>query len=94
MYINKIASGCIAEKVKSVLDKLISKEQTGFMSVRHIFENTRLIYDILHITGDLDIPGLLLISDFEKGLLLNFLEIYWACFKLSKFWDKKTLFLI
>ena len=65
--IYKIASGCIAERVKSVLDKLISKEQTGFMSGRYIGENTRLIYDILHITDELDIPGLLLIIDFEKA---------------------------
>ena len=82
--IYKIASGCIAERVKSVLDKLISNEQTGFMSGRYIGENTRLIYDILHITDELDIPGLLLIIDFEKafdsiswkfiGHVLNFLN--------------------
>ena len=57
----------IAERIKQVLDKLISKEQTGFMSGRYIGENTRLIYDILHITDKLDIPGLLLIIDFEKA---------------------------
>ena len=37
------------------------------MSGRYIGENTRLIYDILHITDKLDIPGLLLIIDFEKA---------------------------
>ena len=65
--IYKLASGSIAERIKQVLDKLISKEQTGFMSGRYIGENTRLIYDILHITEELDIPGLLLIIDFEKA---------------------------
>ena len=65
--IYKLASGSIAERIKQVLDKLISKEQTGFMSGRYIGENTRLIYDILHITDKLDIPGLLLIIDFEKA---------------------------
>ena len=64
--IYKLASGSKAERIKQVLDKLISKEQTGFMSGRYIGENTRLIYDILHITK-LDIPGLLLIIDFEKA---------------------------
>ena len=54
------------------------------MSDRHIGENPRLIYDILHITDELDIPGLLLIIDLEKafdsiswkiiGLFLNFGE--------------------
>ena len=65
--IYKLASGSIAERIKQVLDKLISKEQTGFMSGHYIGENTRLIYDILHITDKLDIPGLLLIIDFEKA---------------------------
>ncbi|MCG7878665.1 MAG: reverse transcriptase domain-containing protein [Candidatus Thiodiazotropha endolucinida] len=65
--IYKLASGSIAERIKKVLDILISKEQTGFMSGRYIGENTRLIYDILHLTNELDIPGLLLIIDFEKA---------------------------
>ena len=43
------------------------------MSGRYIGENTRLIYDILHITDKLDIPGLLLIIDFEKA----FDSIFW-----------------
>ena len=54
-----------------MLDKLISKEQTGFMSGRYIGENTRLIYGILHITEELDIPGLLLIIT-SKKLLIRF----------------------
>ena len=64
--IYKLASGCIAERIKIVLDKLISKEQKGFMSGRYVGENTRLLYDILQITDKLDIPGVLLIIDFEK----------------------------
>ena len=63
----KIASGCIAERIKSVLRELISEDQTGFISGRYMGENTRLIYNILHITDELDIPGLLLIVDFEKA---------------------------
>ena len=81
--IYKLASGSIAERLKQVLDKLISKEQTGFMSGRYIGENTRLIYDILHITYQLDIPGLLLIIDFEKA----FDSISW------KFIEKVLIFL-
>ena len=63
----KIASACIAERIKTILTTLISEDQTGFISGRYIGENTRLIYDILHITDELDIPGLLLIVDFEKA---------------------------
>ena len=50
-----------------VLTELISEDQTGFISGRYIGENTRLIYDILHITDELDIPGLLLIVDIENS---------------------------
>ena len=53
------------------------------MSGRYIGENTRLIYDILHITDKLDIPGLLLIIDFEKA----FDSISW------KFIEKVLIFL-
>ena len=65
--IYKIASGCIAERLKTVLTKLISSDQTGFISGRYIGENTRLIYDIMNITEELNIPGLLLVIDFEKA---------------------------
>lgn len=33
----KLASGCIAERIKTVLDKLINRDQTGF-SKRHFTE--------------------------------------------------------
>ena len=65
--IYKIASGCIAERIKSVLTKLISEDQTGFINGRYIGENTGLMYDSLHITDTLNIPGLLLMVDFEKA---------------------------
>lgn len=65
--IYKIASGCIAERLKTVLSKLISNDQTGFISGRYIGENTRLIYDIMNYTEETNIPGLLLIIDFEKA---------------------------
>ena len=63
----KIASGYIAERIKSKLSKLISNDQTGFVSGRYIVENTRLIYDLMNYTEEENIPGLLLIIDFEKA---------------------------
>ena len=44
--IYKIASACIAERIKTALTELISEDQTGFISGRYIGENTRLIYDM------------------------------------------------
>lgn len=63
----KIAAGSIASRLKSVLNKLINNDQTGFIPGRYIGENTRLIYDILQYTEDNNIPGLLLLIDFEKA---------------------------
>lgn len=63
----KIASGSIANRIKKVLDKLISKDQTGFISGRFIGENIRSVYDIMQFTEEQNIPGLLLLIDFEKA---------------------------
>ena len=36
----KIASAQIASRIKTVIDKLISKDQSGFISGRYIGDNT------------------------------------------------------
>ena len=80
----KIGSGVIAGRLKKVLDKLIDLDQTGFISGRFIGENIRLIYDILQYTEEKDIPGLLLLIDFEKA----FDSISWNfLFSVLKFFN-------
>ena len=63
----KIASAAIANRLKSVLNKLISNNQTGFLKGRNISDCTRLVYDVMHYTENKNIPGLLLLVDFEKA---------------------------
>lgn len=63
----KIASGVLAMRLKTTLAKLINKDQTGFIAGRYLGENTRIIYDIMHYTEQNDMPGLLLLVDFEKA---------------------------
>ena len=63
----KIASGSIANRFKLVLHDIISNDQTGFLKGRFIGENTHLIYDVLQYTEENDIPGLLILIDFEKA---------------------------
>ena len=63
----KLASACIANRLKSVLPDLISQDQSGFMPGRFIGENIRQIYDIMNYTEINNIPGLLLLVDFEKA---------------------------
>ena len=53
-------------KDKNVLDNISSK-QTGFIPGSYIGENTRLIYDIMQYTEDNNIPGVLIMIDFEKA---------------------------
>ena len=63
----KIASACIANRLKTVLPFLINNDQTGFLSGRYIGENIRTIYDLLSHTEKNNVPALLLLIDFEKA---------------------------
>lgn len=63
----KLASSTIASRLKKSLPTIISKTQTGFLPETYIGESTRLIYDIMHITEQHKIPGLLMLIDFEKA---------------------------
>ena len=82
--IYKIASGSIACRMKNVLHKIIHTDQTGFISGRYIGENSRLIYDIMEYTEQENIPGLLLLIDFEKA----FDSVSWSFIqKVTKFFN-------
>jgi hypothetical protein len=63
----KIASACIANRIKPILINIISETQKGFLKGRYIGEWTRLIYDLIDKLEEDDIPGLLLLIDFEKA---------------------------
>jgi len=63
----KLASSCIANRLKKVLPNIISHDQSGFMAGRYIGENIRQVYDIMNYTKLNNIPGLLLLIDFEKA---------------------------
>ena len=69
----KMLSSAIAERLKTVLDKLVSKCQTGFIKGRYIGESTRLIYNIMNYTEVKNKNGLLMLIDFEKA----FDSIFW-----------------
>ena len=73
----KIASGCIANRIKSVLPSIISYDQCGFMSNRSVADNIRLLYDILYSSLEQKKPGLLLLIDFEKA----FDSVAWSFIK-------------
>ena len=81
----KIASGTIANRMKTTLDHIINKDQTGFIKGRSIVENLRVIYDVMKFTEEQKIPGLIMLIDFEKAfdsLSWNFLH---KCLKYLNF---------
>ena len=63
----KIASGCIANRIKKVLPTIIDFDQSGFMADRSANDNIRLMYDILNFSLEQKQKGLLLLIDFEKA---------------------------
>ena len=63
----KIAAKSIANRLKPSLPNLINYDQTGFIKGRFIGENIRLIDSIICYAKEKNIPGLLLLLDFEKA---------------------------
>ncbi len=63
----KLLSGCIAQRLKKVMQVLINENQKGFLKNRYIGENTRLVYDVMQYMDEKDLAGLLLLIDFEKA---------------------------
>ena len=63
----KIASACIASRIKKILPIIIDPDQSGFMSDRFTGDNIRLIYDILNYANKKHKTGILLLIDFEKA---------------------------
>ena len=54
-------------ELRGFLDKIIHCDQTGFIKGRFIGENIRLVYDIMHYTEIIQVPGLLMLIDSEKA---------------------------
>ena len=63
----KLCSAAIANRIKPLLNKIIDETQCGFVQGRYIGECTRLVYDILSYTEDMQIPGMLVLLDFQKA---------------------------
>ena len=63
----KLASAAIANRIKPHLSQIIDNTQCGFVPDRYIGECTRLIFDIMKFTEDKQLPGMLVLIDFEKA---------------------------
>ena len=64
----KLASGCLAERIKGFFDKIIHCNQTIFMKGKFMSKNIRFVYDIMHYTDITQVPLLLMLTDFDKAI--------------------------
>ena len=71
----KITSKMIAARIKNVLPNIIHHNQTGFIKDRYIGETVRSIFDIMELTVEENIPGLMIFIDFQKA----FDSLEWNC---------------
>ena len=85
----KLVSSCIANRIKPILPFVIESQQKGFIKGRNIAECTREIYDFLFESEADNVPGMLLLIDFQKA----FDSIAWdfVHFALRKFEFPQTI---
>jgi hypothetical protein len=63
----ELPSSCIANRLKPILQNIISQTQKGFLRGRYIGECVRIISDLMDTLEEEDIPDLLMLVDFEKA---------------------------
>ena len=63
----KIISATLANRIKPVLDSIVGKHQKAYIPGRYIAECTRNTYDLFSYAKVNNMPGMLLMIDFEKA---------------------------
>ena len=63
----KVASKCLALRLKKVIHTLVDSHQTAYVPGRNIGESVRLVEDRLEYAGKEDLTGIMFSSDFEKA---------------------------
>ena len=63
----KILAKTLASRLQKIIKKLINPDQVGYIKGRYISQNVRTIEDITIYAEKYNIPGLLVLIDFEKA---------------------------
>ena len=63
----KLLTKCLALRLKTVLHKIIHKDQTGFLKERYIGENINKVLNISSIIKESNLNAYLMTVDFEKA---------------------------
>ena len=81
----KILTKGLASRLKKVLPSIIDHDQTGFLEGRYIGENIRTISDLIDYTSLKDMPGIILLIDFEKAFDMVHWNFIIKCLKYFNF---------
>ena len=63
----KLISATLANRMKPVLDKIVGQQQMAYIPGRYIAECTRNTYDLFNYAKVNNLPGIMLMIDFEKA---------------------------
>ena len=63
----KVASKCLALRLKKVIHTLVDSHQTAYVPGRNIGESVRLVENLLEYAEKEDLTGIMFSSDFEKA---------------------------
>ena len=63
----KILTKCLSHRIQDVLPSIINSDQTGYIKGRYIGENIRTISDLIDYTSLRNMPGIVLLIDFEQA---------------------------
>ena len=66
MFIIKLTTKAIANRVKKFLPKIIHNSQTGFLKGRYIGKNIRLLFELLEHAEEQDSPGMIFFLVFDS----------------------------
>ena len=83
----KLIAKVIANRLQSVIGKLINKDQTGFMKGRYIGENIRLISDVIEYCKMDKKDGILLAVDYRNAFDSVNHNFIWFALKSFNFGD-------
>ena len=57
----------MAERLKPILERIIGHEQKAYISGKFIGDVTRTTYDFFQYTKQNNLPGMILLIDFQKA---------------------------
>jgi hypothetical protein len=81
----KFFAKTMALRLQTVLDTIISKDQSGCIKGRATFTNIRSTIDVINYVNEMNLPGILTYIDFEKAFDTVNWQFMYKCLKALNF---------